>query len=280
MQFFDLHNDCATYLSDEQFTQYLTQTRQGGVEMLASVFTTKTKEPMQRIKQFREKFPDVLLHIEDLWFVNEQNVDELLECKPFSVGLVWNENNNLAGGALGDGGVAPLGKKIIEKLVDNGVTIDLAHLNKQSFFDVADILMENGKKLLCTHTCFDEICPHTRNLNRLQLQTIVYSGGLVGLTLVGSFLTPSGCATMDDVYNHIKYFMDNFGEDNLAIGTDFFGTDDLPKGLKNYQNLTKFRRFLTKNGMKNTTINKIFHGNATRFFSEKIPLRENLVLRV
>ena len=208
---------------------------------------------------------NLLFHIEDAWFLSEENIDELIALQPFSVGLTWNDDNPLAGGAYGMSGVTPLGKNIVIELVANDIVIDLAHLNRRSFYEVAEML--KGEKLFCSHTCFDEVHPHPRNLDRKQVATIVNSGGLIGLTLVGDFL---GGITMEYVYNHIKWFIDNFGDRHLAIGTDFFGTDNLPKGLKRYKDFRRFKRFLLSKGLTRSQINNIFYYNAKDFLDSYI----------
>jgi membrane dipeptidase len=260
IKFADLHNDAITEISAKKFTRYVkTAEKLGVTTILVSVWTTNMKQPMQEIQKYRQQLSNIntkinlLLHIEDAWFINEQNIHQLISFKPFSVGLTWNSNNDLAGGANEDGNLTPLGKSIIETLSANNILIDLAHLNKQSFYQTTEIL--NGSKLLCTHTCFHAVHPHPRNLDHAQIQTIVDSGGLVGLTLVTNFLGG------DDVYTHIKYFLDNFGENNLSIGTDFFGTTNLPKNFRSYKHLRRFKKFLLKKGLPETTIDKIFHIN-------------------
>ena len=268
---FDLHNDALTFLSPRKFLKYLKASAANNVTFLASIWTTEMREPMSEI-QVRYPVtpcgvPPLYLkgeflrwHIEDLWFVTAENIDELIALRPFSVGLTWNKNNNLAGGALAGGGLTDFGAVVVKKLDAAGILIDLAHLNKTSFYQVAEILA--NQKLFCSHTCFAEVHPHPRNLDRKQIQTIVDSGGIIGLTLVGDFLCGKGRADFEDVYAHIKYFLDNFGEDNLGLGTDFFGTKNLPRGLRNYKDFCKFRKFLLKKGLSEATINKIFYLNA------------------
>jgi len=251
----DLHNDAITCMSPKRFSAYIKRAEKAGVEaILVSVWTTEMKDPLERIQEYRQIIGgidtdvELLLHIEDIWFVDATNISELIKLRPFSVGLTWNENNNLAGGAYSDGELTPFGKTVIGKLSAKGIHIDLAHLNRKSFFMVAKLL--KNKKLLCTHTCFDEVHPHKRNLNREQIQTIVNSDGIIGLTLVGDFLGDGG------VLAHIKYFTDNFGTDNLCIGTDFFGTANPPKGLKKYKDFARLKKRLC-----DETITKIFHMN-------------------
>lgn len=268
----DLHNDAITALSPKNFAEYILEAEKAGVEtILISIWTTEMQEPLQQIKHYRHTVDSIstrvklLLHIEDAWFVNELNICELISYKPFSIGLTWNENNNLAGGANADGKLTPIGKAMIETLSANGIIIDLAHLNKSSFYEAAELLNRSDQKLLCTHACFDEVKQHPRNLDHRQIQTIIDSGGLIGLTLVGDFLSSNKPPQMHDVLSHIEYFIESFGEDNLAIGTDFFGTKNLPEGISEYKDFKRLRKFLIKKGVSDTTIDKIFYGNAKKF---------------
>ena len=232
--------------------------------VFVSVWTSNMERPMQRIQEIRQFLDGIessvrlLLHIEDAWFVNEGNLDELIAMRPFSVGLTWNANNNLAGGALSDGHLTEAGKAAVEKLAAAGVLIDLAHLNRSSFFEVVQL----SKPFFCSHACFGEVCRNPRNLDRDQIQAIVDSGGVVGLTLVGDFLRAVGRAGFVDVYRHIKYFIDNFGDDFLCIGTDFYGTKKLPRGLRSFRGFKRFRKFLLRKGLSEACISKIFYVNS------------------
>jgi membrane dipeptidase len=262
----DLHNDAITTLSPKRFLKYVARAERFGVRaILVSVWTTEIPDPLHRIREVRQFINGInsdvnlLLHIEDAWFVNEGNIDELIALRPFSVGLTWNAGNNLAGGALSSGTLTPLGVSAIRKLTSAGIRIDLAHLNRQSFFKVA---AESGAPLFCSHTCFDQVCPHPRNLDRKQIQAIVDSDGVIGMTLAGKFLRAEGRAGMRDVYRHIKFFIDNFGDCNLCIGTDFHGTRNLPRGLRDYRDFRRFRKFLLRQGLSELCISKIFYLNS------------------
>jgi len=199
MRFTDLHND---------FLLHLPST------VIASVWTTELQDPMAEIRRYRSLW-NGMLHIEDGWFITPENIDEIIAFRPYSVGLTWNTDNALAGGAHGNGDLTPWGRKVIEKLVKAGIIIDLAHLNRQSFWSVVELLKERGQKLFCSHCCFDEIHPHPRNLDREQLRAIVESDGIVGLTPVEKFLGDGG------FHAHLDYFIENFGSDNIGIGTDY-----------------------------------------------------------
>ena len=263
----DLHNDVFIKMDKQKFAEYIKDAEQNGVEAIfVSVWTTEMEKPMEQVRRCRQVIDEMdtrvklLLHIEDAGFVNEGNIEELLSYHPYSVGLTWNYDNPLAGGAKQEGSLTPLGKVVIERLVRAGVCIDVAHLNRKSFWQV----VEGSRGIICTHACFDEVCPHGRNLDREQVRALVDMGGLIGLTLVGEFL---GGRTRDDVYAHIKYFIDNFGESGLAIGTDFMGTMDLPSGLEGYSDFKGFWEYLEKKGLSKGVIDKIAFGNAKVFLN-------------
>ena len=105
-KFVDLHNDAIIKLSAADFEKYIIEAEKAGVEVIfVSVWTTEMTDPLLRIKEYRQLIDKIktkvklLLHIEDAWFVDEANIGELIACKPYSVGLTWNANNALAGGA-------------------------------------------------------------------------------------------------------------------------------------------------------------------------------------
>ena len=272
MRIVDLHNDAVTELAPKFFKRYVGEAKKAGVEdILISVWTTKMQNPYEQIQHYQQVIGNCKLHIEDAWFIDMQNIDEFIKLRPFSVGLTWNGENNLAGGANSNKGLSELGEAVTRHLDDNGIIIDLAHLNKPSFTAVSNLLLKRGRKLFCSHTCFNEVNKHPRNLDREQIRTIVDSDGLVGLTLVGDFLSASKYARVQDIYNHIKYFIENFGEDNLAIGTDFFGTRNLPTGICTYKDFGKLKKYLVKQGLCESTIDKIFYGNARRFLTTPSP---------
>ena len=112
------------------------------------------------------------------------------------------------------------------------------------------------------------ICEHKRNLKDYQIKIIVESKGLVGLCLVSDFLTGKKQSTIDDYVYLIDYLVNKFGIDYFAIGTDFYGTKHLPKGINNYKILQfKLTKKLTDLGYLEEDIAKLFYKNAENFFA-------------
>ena len=77
----------------------------------------------------------------------------------------------------------------------------------------------------------------------------------------------SSKSKLSDLVSQIDYFACKFGIDNLALGTDFFGTNHLPKNAKTYEDLSsKLSKALADLGYTEKSINKIFYENAHQFF--------------
>ena len=267
---FDLHNDYYLKLVSERNKIKYVDTKSKDAENIVSAVWTSdlsNEESMMVIEQARDfvnQHQNLLLGVEDLHFLSKEKLPQFLAFKPVYAGLTWNTTNCIAGGAHEAGKLTNFGRQVIKQIEQNDIKIDLAHLNEESFMDASKT---TTKPLFCSHTAFFGVSPNPRNLKDYQLKMIKDSGGLVGLCLVAHFLNETGTATLDDIVSHIDYFACKFGVDNLAIGTDFYGTKFLPKHAKNYQDLTtKLAGRLSKLGYTEKSIQKIFFENANRFF--------------
>ncbi len=84
----------------------------------------------------------ILLHIEGADFVDKDLIllEAVYNLGVRSIGLTHNEKNRLAGGALSQGGLTRLGERAIKKAQKLGMIIDLAHLNRRSFYQALKIV--------------------------------------------------------------------------------------------------------------------------------------------
>ena len=74
-------------------------------------------------------------------------------------------------------------------------------------------------------------------------------------------------ASLYDFYKHIDTFVNIFGINSLAIGTDFFGTDFIVGGIKDYGGFTKLKNLLLEKGYTSLEVEKIFFKNAYKYFN-------------
>lgn len=272
LKIFDLHNDYfLKFKSDKKRDNYVNKKIKPAESVVSAVWTSELDvfesiREIERARDYLNRFKNLFLGVEDLHFLGDDNIDKFLMLKPIYAGLTWNLTNCLAGGCNESGRLTNFGKLAIKKLENNNIFVDSAHLNEESFMDLSKI---SNKPLLCSHTGFFGVNEHKRNLKDYQIKMIIDSGGLVGLCLVSEFLSGEKHCEIGDIVCHIDYFACKFGIDNLALGTDFYGTKSLPKGIKNYSDLSQKLCFKLKNlGYTEKSINKIFFDNANKYFFE------------
>lgn len=278
MKIFDLHTDLLTEVSARKHYKISKNSiAQGLSGSCYAVFTTglspaQVFEHSNNFCALKNKFEaegsafDLKLSYEDLDFVNETNIHSLLLTNPVMCGLTWNFDNKMAGGALGQNGLSAVGAKIVSILEEFKVFVDCAHLNEKSFMDVAK---QAKRPIVCSHTCFAELCNNPRNVHDYQIRIIKESGGIVGLSVVGQFLSPTKRATVDDFIAHILHYVNTFGTtDGLAIGTDFFGTKNLPKNFRNYGAFAYVEKTLIDLGFLEEEIENIFFNNAAALLNQ------------
>ncbi len=266
----DAHTDFLTELKGEELENYLEFLR--GTENIIScaIFTTNGNfnvKKVEKLKNLIKNDANLLLSIEDLGFVkNLDELDKLIKLNPFSATLTWNADNQFAGGALGHGGITPLGKLAIEKLEANGVLVDSAHLNKKSFYMLARL---TKNPLYCSHANIYTLHKHKRNLTDKQIKLIKNSGGFLGITIYQNFISSKKiCAR--DIAMQIDYLIKNYGDNFFGFGTDLFGFDKnfLPTNIAGYKDFKNIKTALKNLGHRTKTINKIFYLNFYNFIKK------------
>ena len=268
---FDLHNDYFLKMQNDNRRDRYIKKQDLAENIVSAIWTSELNEEesfsmIERARDFVNKKEKLFLAVEDLHFLNKNNLNDFVNFRPVYSGLTWNNCNALAGGSHETGRLTVFGKQVIKRLEENNIKIDMAHLNENSFLDVSNC---TNKPLFCSHAACFSLCKNTRNLKDYQIKMIVESGGLFGLCLVSDFIDGTKRCSIDDIVCHIDYFACHFGIDNLAIGTDFYGTKHLPKFVDSYADLIKkLSQKLTHLGFTEIAINKIFFENASTFFKK------------
>lgn len=196
------------------------------------------------------------LPIESLDFI-----DVLADDGIRAVTLTWNGENNIAGGAYTDTGLKPYGKEVIGKLNSKRIAVDLSHLNRKSFFEVA----ESAEIIFASHSCCDKTHRHKRNLTDEQLKVIKDRNGVVGICFYPEFLGTK--YAFEGVWRHINHLLNIGLEENISIGSDFDGAD-MSNELDGVDKIPDLYSFLFERGLDNRLLNKIFFKNAYEFFKK------------
>ncbi len=101
------------------------------------------------------------------------------------LGLTWNNSTDWASSAFDETtnpeklkvrGLSEFGKKVIRKMDELGMLIDVSHLGEQAFWDV---IKTTTKPVIASHSSVYSLCPHYRNLKDEQIKAIAETGGVV-----------------------------------------------------------------------------------------------------
>ncbi len=275
MRICDTHNDFLTELPLCEILPYVEKCKSFGVEKVcASYWSSRRKEEkieselLGRAEILNEAGDVALLHIEDLWWVkDEKKLEFLLGLKPFSCSLTWNDENCLAGGSKSESGLSDWGRHCLQRLLDAGVVVDVAHLNRKSFWQVTKSLKRN---IYCSHTGFCGVRKHKRNLTDKQIDCVVRSGGFVGLFFFDDCTKQIGRPfDAETIVQNLKYFCSRWGFDNIGIGTDFFGIDNPPLGLEDYCGFEKLDFAMKSAGFSDLQTEKILCRNFKDFLARR-----------
>ena len=196
-----------------------------------------------------------------------EQVEYLQNAGVRSLTLTWNSNNELAGGVKDDGHLTDFGREAIAALEKAGIAVDVSHLNDDSFWEVAEAA---EKPFIATHSNSRSICGHPRNLTDEMFQEIVRRGGVVGLNFANIFIAPGGeGATLERMARHVIHFLELGGEDTVALGSDYDGAD-IDDCIDAPHKLYDLRDTLLKAGVTQEQCQKLFFGNAYRYFDRLI----------
>ncbi len=257
MNIFDLHNDIIT----SELTEYELKNRVNGElsnnnKIIYAIWTTllNTDEFVTKCEYIKKN--NMMSAVEDCGFIKD-DFEIALMANPLYCSLTWNYDNELGGGACGESGLTEKGKKFIEYLNKHDIALDISHLNEKTFWQAIDI----ADRVLASHSDLYELKEHERNLNYRQIEAIIKKDGVIGLTPVPSFVNNG----YEGYIGAINCFIEKFGNDNISIGSDFYGSKGIA-GLRNYNELNQAISSLIadKNILK-----KILFDNAARFFGTK-----------
>ena len=182
--------------------------------------------------------------------------------------LCHNGDNDICDSARGcntHNGVSSFGEKVIRRMNEEGIMVDLSHAAEKSFYDALDI---SSAPIVCSHSNSRALCDVPRNLTDDQMRALAQKGGVAHITLYHGFLradTPE--ATILDAIDHLEHAIQVMGIDHVGIGTDFDG-DGTVRGCADASELINFTRHLLKRRYSERDIAKIWGGNWLRVMAQ------------
>lgn len=199
------------------------------------------------------------LSLEGAYMVErEEDIDKLYSLGVRCICLTWNNENKLAGGVWSNKGLTSLGKKVVKRMEDIGIILDVSHLNDRSLENVLEVA---EKPVIASHSNSRAICDNSRNLTDEQFLKISGMGGCVGINLYSEFISGKKKADSRELLKHIKHFINLGGEDSLGIGTDFDGAESFVDNIRGVQELGDLINGLREYGLNDEQIEKTTHKN-------------------
>jgi membrane dipeptidase len=133
--------------------------------------------------------------------------------------LVYNVMNAAAGGCLEkiDAGLSGYGLSLIEEMNRVGMIVDCTHTGYRATMDIMEV---SRAPVIFSHSNARGLYEHPRNITDDQAVACARTGGVVGVTGVGKFMSGRGTTEVGDLMAHIRYYADLIGPQHIALGID------------------------------------------------------------
>lgn len=170
----------------------------------------------------------------------------------------WPSSNDIGPGLTG------AGKELIVACNELGIMVDLSHLNRAGFLDVAAI---STKPLVATHCGCHALCASARNLDDEQLRMIASTDGVIGCNFFTGDLRGDGRFESDmplsRMAEHIEHMVRVCGINHVALGSDFDGATMCDE-LSDASSLPRLIDLFRGRGWSEHDLRLLAHGNWMR----------------
>ena len=193
------------------------------------------------------------------------NIGSLFAAGFRMMGLHHFFDNRLGGSLHGESqaGLTPFGEQAVRAMQDKGIMIDVAHSSEATVRDT--LRVTGGDALIVSHTGFNGHCPSPRNISDETMALITEAGGLIGVGFWADVTCGEG---IDAIASAIRYGVERFGVDHIALGSDWDGSVTTPIDASQLPYLTQA---LLDAGLTQTEVRAVMGGNMARFFAQHLP---------
>ncbi len=273
--------------------------------------------PAQLQKSVKEKKLGCMLGVEGGHMIEDDltKLDSLFKRGARYMTLTWNNSTSWATSAMEETydsllhqpkGLNDMGKKIVRRMNDIGMMVDLSHVGYQTFWDAINT---TTKPVIVSHSCVYNLCPAFRNLKDDQIKAIGKNGGVIQLNFYSGFLDSTYkrkdslfalrhsvekdsllkvkpesyyadeylyAKYKDEVqemrapfhllFDHLDYIIKLIGVDHVGVGSDFDGINSSPQQLDDVTDYPLITKGLLERGYSKTDIKKILGENFIRVF--------------
>ena len=227
---------------------------------------------------FKEKIniDKVLFSIEGCDYIkDESELEELYNLGLRNILLVWNNKNKYGSGIKSEMGLTEEGKIFLRKAIDLGISIDVSHMNKNTFWDTIELIKEEKRKghnvnVIASHSNCYNLCNNPRNLDDEQIEALKEVNATMSLVSFGPFIDTKETdkeKLKEKYINHINHAVDILGIDNVSVATDdmdftkILDSKTETRNIFNYKNVKEELTNLLKKYYNEDETKKILYKN-------------------
>jgi microsomal dipeptidase-like Zn-dependent dipeptidase len=156
-------------------------------------------------------------------------------------------------------GLSPLGARVVERMMQLGVLVDVAHADPATLLGIVDAATA---PVVSSHSGARALQDFPRYLADDELRAIASTGGVVGLWPYRTRRT--GVRDIADLVAHAQHIAHTVGPEHLAVGTDMNGVPGVMAGFGGEPDLPKVTSALLDGGFSDREVEGILGGNALR----------------
>jgi membrane dipeptidase len=147
--------------------------------------------------------------------------------------LTYNSRNMIGNGSTErrDEGISDFGVRIIERMNQVGMAVDVSHCGDQTTLDAFEL---SKRPVLISHSNCRALAPgHPRCKTDDAIKAVGKAGSVMGITGVRMFVKNAEPTTIEDALNHYDHVKKLIGPEHLGVGSDIDldGYDDMPPEL-------------------------------------------------
>ncbi len=198
-----------------------------------------------------------------------------------------------------NGGLSAFGKEVIREMNRLGMMVDLAHVSEEVMNDVLDV---TEAPIIFSHSSAKALTDHPRNVPDDVMRRVAENRGIVMVTFIPGFVSkavtdwerplreilksagsseeytrlrkeyaathPESMATLNDVADHIEHTRKVAGIEHVGIGSDFWGSGNMPEGLEDVSRFPYLFAELIRRGWSDQELELLAGGNLLRVMRE------------
>jgi len=187
-------------------------------------------------------------------------------------------NNRIGGGSTGPGdpGLTPYGAQIVKRMNDVGMAVDISHCGDRTTLHAIEA---SRKPVLVTHSNCRALVPGSARCKTDEaIKRMAAKGGVMGITMVRTFVGAGASVTIERVLDHIDHLAKLVGVEHVGVGSDvdLNGRDTPADSAKRFdldgvdyaKKIYDLTEGLIKRNYPTRTIELILGGNFKRALSD------------